>query len=287
MIGQPIASATSAGPSSAPVVSSPGADGAQDGISTKTLIGCTIASSCISRTPGRPSTFATSCGSTNIVVVPCGITARANWLTVSMPLSTCMCPSQSPGIRIPPARVDHPRLRPDHRRGVRPAGGEAPGLDRDVRRPAITSRECTFTQAQLRITRSAGRAAAPPRRSARRPPRARRERRLLGHGASFSRPRRALQAIFRAAGDRRPRGASSLIRRPRRSPPAPPAPSRPIVVRRRRSRSRPRRPRAGRPPCRPPDLEPARDHIGELRARRAVRLSDRRSPAADRERGSR
>ena len=99
MPGQVIASATSAGPISAPGVSSPGAEGAQEGICTKTLTGCASASSCISRTPSSPSTFATSCGSTNIVVVPCGITARANSVTVSMPDSTCMCPSQSPGIR--------------------------------------------------------------------------------------------------------------------------------------------------------------------------------------------
>ena len=99
MLGQRIASATSSGPISAPGVSSPGADGAQDGISTKTLTGCTSASSCMSRTPASPSTFATSCGSTNIVVVPCGITARANSVTVSIPLSTCMWPSQRPGIR--------------------------------------------------------------------------------------------------------------------------------------------------------------------------------------------
>ena len=99
MPGQAIASATSAGPISAPGVSSPGAEGAQEGISTKTLIGCTIASSCISRTPTSPSTFATSCGSANMVVVPCGITARANWLTDEHARLDVHVPVAEPGDR--------------------------------------------------------------------------------------------------------------------------------------------------------------------------------------------
>ena len=99
MFGHPIASRTSAGPSTAPAVSRPGALGTQLGICTWTLIGRPMASSCISRTPGSPSTLAISCGSMNIEVVPCGITARANSVTVTRPLSTCMCPSQRPGKR--------------------------------------------------------------------------------------------------------------------------------------------------------------------------------------------
>ena len=90
MPGQDIALATSSGVISKPVVSSPGAEGAQDGIWVKMLTGCNIASSCIIRTPARPSTLAISCGSVNIVVVPCGMTAAANSAGVSMPLSTCM-----------------------------------------------------------------------------------------------------------------------------------------------------------------------------------------------------
>ena len=140
---------------SAPGVSSPGAEGAQDGISTKTLIGCTAASSCISRTPASPSTFATSCGSVNIVVVPCGITARANWLTMSIPNSTCMCPSQSPGIRNrPPAsitRVSGPIIA----EASGPQLAKRPALIA-MSLPGMTSREWTLTQAQSRMTRSAG-----------------------------------------------------------------------------------------------------------------------------------
>ena len=99
MFSHRIASSTSATVKVAPACSSPGADGTQEGICTYTLIGIASASSCISRTPGRPKTLAISCGSTNIEVVPCGITARQNSVTVTMPLSTCMCPSQRPGTR--------------------------------------------------------------------------------------------------------------------------------------------------------------------------------------------
>ena len=45
----------------------------------KMLTGCISASSCIRRTPRRPRTLAISCGSWNIVVVPCGITARGEF----------------------------------------------------------------------------------------------------------------------------------------------------------------------------------------------------------------
>ena len=88
--GHVIASATSSGLISKPVVSSPGAEGAQDGICVKMLTGCSAASSCISRTPSSPSTLAISCGSVNIVVVPCGMTAAANSAGVSIPDSMCM-----------------------------------------------------------------------------------------------------------------------------------------------------------------------------------------------------
>ena len=57
-----------------------------------------MASSCINLTPFNPNTFAISWGSVNIVVVPCAITACANWPGVSIPLSICICASQSPGI---------------------------------------------------------------------------------------------------------------------------------------------------------------------------------------------
>ena len=74
-----------------------GAEGAQDGIWVKMLTGCINASSCIMRTPSKPRTLAISCGSVNIDVVPCGITARANSAGVSMPDSICICPSHRPG----------------------------------------------------------------------------------------------------------------------------------------------------------------------------------------------
>ncbi len=80
-------------------VSNPGAEGTHDGICTHTWIGCLAASSTINRTPLRPKTFAISCGSMNIPVVPRGATARTNSVTVTMPDSTCICPSSKPGTR--------------------------------------------------------------------------------------------------------------------------------------------------------------------------------------------
>ena len=96
--GQPMASATSSGLISKPVVSSPGAEGAHDGIWVKMFMGCSSASSCIIRTPASPSTLAISWGSVKIVVVPCGMTAAQNSAGVSMPLSICMWPSHRPGM---------------------------------------------------------------------------------------------------------------------------------------------------------------------------------------------
>ena len=155
--GQPIASATSSGPSSAPGRLQPRrrrSAGRHLHEDVDRLLQPPRRASAARR--AGPSTFATSCGSTNIVVVPCGITARANSVTVSIPLLDVHVPVAEPGDQVAPARVDHPRLRPDHR-PRRPARRTAkrPALIA-MSAPSITSRECTFTQAQLRITRSAG-----------------------------------------------------------------------------------------------------------------------------------
>ena len=66
MLGQPIASSHLRRPEHGAGVSRPGALGTQLGICTKMLIGMPIASSCISLTPGIPSTLAISCGSMNM-----------------------------------------------------------------------------------------------------------------------------------------------------------------------------------------------------------------------------
>ena len=87
----------------APGVSSPGADGTQEGICTKTWMGAASASATIMRTPSRPKTFAISCGSAKIAVVPCGSTARTYSVIVHMLLSTCRWPSVSPGTRNRPS----------------------------------------------------------------------------------------------------------------------------------------------------------------------------------------
>ncbi len=90
-----------------------------------------------------------------MLVVPCGSTARTNWLTVSMPDSTCMCPSQSPGIRNrPPASITFVSG-PIIARASGPQDANRPAFTA-MSLPSITSRDCTLTQAQLRITRSAG-----------------------------------------------------------------------------------------------------------------------------------
>ena len=87
----------------APGVSSPGADGTQEGICTKTWMGAASASATIMRTPSSPKTFAISCGSAKIAVVPCGSTARTYSVIVHMLLSTCRWPSVSPGTRNRPS----------------------------------------------------------------------------------------------------------------------------------------------------------------------------------------
>ena len=66
-----------------------------------------------------------------------------------------MCPSQSPGIRNrPPASITLVSG-PIIAAASGPQEAKRPALIA-MSAPGITSRECTFTQAQLRITRSAG-----------------------------------------------------------------------------------------------------------------------------------
>ena len=75
--GQRSISSISAGPISAPASSRPGAEGTQDGAATSTRSGRPRAVSTAQRTPGTPSTFASSCGSQTAVSVPCGTTTEA------------------------------------------------------------------------------------------------------------------------------------------------------------------------------------------------------------------
>ena len=171
---------------------------------TKTLIGCTAprrASAARPRARARsPPRAGRRTSSWCRAASPPGRTR----LTVSMPDFDVHVPVAEPGDQVAPAGVDHPGLRPDHRRGVRPARGEPPRLDRDVA-PGITSRECTFTQAQSRITRSAG---------ARRAATAISSAATSGqggkgssrHGASFRRRRAGFKRYFRDAHRRGGRG---------------------------------------------------------------------------------
>ena len=62
---------------SAPATSSPGAEGTQDGAAISTRSGRPRADSTAQRTPGTPSTLASSCGSQTVVVTPCGTTVAA------------------------------------------------------------------------------------------------------------------------------------------------------------------------------------------------------------------
>ena len=75
--GQRSISRISSAPNTAPARSSPGADGTQDGASTRMRSGRPEAASIAQRTPSRPETLPISCGSQQIVVVPCGTTASA------------------------------------------------------------------------------------------------------------------------------------------------------------------------------------------------------------------
>ena len=155
MLGHCMASITSSGVSSWPVFSNPGADGAQDGIWTKTLMRCCIASSCIRRTPSRPMTLAISCGSVNMDVVPWGITARANCVVVSIPLSICMCASHRPGTMNRPFASITSVSGPIMALAFGPQYAKRPSA-MAISVFGITSRECTLTHWPWRITISAG-----------------------------------------------------------------------------------------------------------------------------------
>ena len=85
---QPSASRISSGPSSAPESSKPGSAGTQDGTARNTFSGRSLPSSSIQRIPSRPKTFAISWLSMKAVVVPCGSTASAKRVTVTITDST-------------------------------------------------------------------------------------------------------------------------------------------------------------------------------------------------------
>ena len=96
---QPSASRISSGPSDAPASSKPGSAGTHDGTARKTLSGSPRPSSSIQRIPSRPKTFAISWLSMNAVVVPCGSTASAKRVTVTITDSTWRWVSIRPGTR--------------------------------------------------------------------------------------------------------------------------------------------------------------------------------------------
>ena len=75
--GQRSISRISSGPNTAPPRSSPGAEGTQDGASARMRSGRPDAASIAQRRPARPETLPISCGSQQIVVVPCGTTVSA------------------------------------------------------------------------------------------------------------------------------------------------------------------------------------------------------------------
>ena len=76
-----------------------GLAGTHDGAITNTSSGTPSQASSSQCTPSVPSTFAISCGSQTIAVVPCAITSRANSATVSFDDSMCMWASMNPGTR--------------------------------------------------------------------------------------------------------------------------------------------------------------------------------------------
>jgi hypothetical protein len=87
----------SAGRSEAPGVSSPGATGTRLGIWTNTLLGIDAAFVVHQPYAGQTQHVGDLMGIDEHRRGAVGITARQNSETVNMPLSTCMCPSQSPG----------------------------------------------------------------------------------------------------------------------------------------------------------------------------------------------
>ena len=78
------------------------AAGTHEGTCRYTLKGTLLASSIISLNPYSPSTLHISCGSAKMLVVPLGITALENSVSVSMLLSTCTWASIRPGARYLP-----------------------------------------------------------------------------------------------------------------------------------------------------------------------------------------
>ena len=92
-------SPTSSAPNTAPVLSSSGTAGTQEGASTYCRRADFLAFSSMNFTPSTPMTLPISWGSVQMVVVPQGRMARLRFSGIIMVLSTCMWVSMKPGIR--------------------------------------------------------------------------------------------------------------------------------------------------------------------------------------------
>jgi hypothetical protein len=94
----PSISASSSGPRG----DSYGLAGTHEGAITKTFSGTFSAASRSQCTPCAPTTFASSCGSQTIVVVPRASTISAKRSSVSSDDSMCTCESTKPGTSMLP-----------------------------------------------------------------------------------------------------------------------------------------------------------------------------------------
>ena len=95
---QPKSASTSAAPSTAPVVSRPGAVGTREDTSISMRQGIRSRDFNISLSPASPATLAISIRSAIMVVVPLGTTTSANASGDSMVDSKCMWESIIPGM---------------------------------------------------------------------------------------------------------------------------------------------------------------------------------------------
>lgn len=78
---------------------SKGVAGTQEGIMNSTRSGRSSVILYMARTPATPATFAISCGSAMMVVVPCGMMTFMNDDGITMEDSICTCASMNPGVR--------------------------------------------------------------------------------------------------------------------------------------------------------------------------------------------
>ncbi len=147
---------------SAPVVSSPGAEGAQEGICTKTLTGCASASSCIRRTPSRPRRWRSRGGRRTCVVVPWGTTARTNSVDGQHAAFDMHVGVAEAGDEVAALGLDDLACPADAVAGIRAAIGEPPVGDGDL--PAVEHLARVHVHPDGHRARPYPPARAPPRR---------------------------------------------------------------------------------------------------------------------------